>query len=78
MVHICRNCKRTFSTQLELDLHQDSCVEDQLFCTQCGERFPERRATRDGWNYECPTEGCEGTGLGEDLRSVTETISVSR
>jgi hypothetical protein len=77
-MHTCRNCKRTFSTELELELHRDSCTDDQLFCTECGERFAERRATTDGWHYACPSEDCDGTGIGEDLRPVRDAISVER
>lgn len=78
MVHTCRNCKRTFGTELELELHRDHCVDDQLACTRCGERFAERVATRDGWHYECPNEDCDGSGLGEDLRALDDALSVSR
>jgi hypothetical protein len=77
-MHTCRNCKRTFSTELQLELHRDSCTDDQLFCTECGERFAERRATTDGWHYACPSEDCDGTGIGEDLRPVRDAISVER
>lgn len=77
-MHTCRNCKRTFGTELELELHRDSCTDDQLFCTECGERFAERRATTDGWHYACPDEDCDGTGLGEDLRPVRDAITVER
>jgi len=77
-MHTCRNCKRTFGTELELELHRDSCTDDQLFCTECGERFPERRATTDGWHYTCPTEDCDGSGIGEQLRPVRDAITVER
>lgn len=77
-MHTCRNCKRTFATRLELELHRDSCTDDQLFCTECGKRFSERRATTDGWHYACPNENCDGTGLGEDLRPVRDTITVEQ
>jgi hypothetical protein len=77
-MHTCRNCKRIFSTELELELHRDSCTDDQLFCTECGERFAERRATTDGWHYACPSEDCDGTGIGEDLRPVRDAITVER
>ena len=72
MAHTCRHCKRTFGTELELELHRDTCADEQLFCEQCGERFSERRATRDGWHYTCPTEECAGSGLGEDLHRVAD------
>ena len=68
MTHVCRNCKRTFSTELELNLHRDTCEEaSQLVCRECGEMVSERRATRDGWHYRCPNDDCSGSGLGEDL-----------
>ncbi|MFC6721669.1 HVO_2901 family zinc finger protein [Halobacteriaceae archaeon SHR40] len=72
MVHTCRNCKRTFSSELELDLHQDNCTEGDLFCDRCGERFSERKATTDGWHYRCPTEDCDGEGIGEEIHKVTD------
>ena len=72
MPHTCRNCKRTFSSELELDLHQDTCSEGDLFCDRCGSRFAERTATTDGWHYRCPTEGCDGAGIGEELHKVTD------
>jgi len=43
---------------------------DLLLCRKCGSTFPEGQATRDGWHYECPTEGCDSEGLGEGLRRV--------
>lgn len=70
MPHTCRNCKRTFGSELELELHQDNCSEGQLFCDDCGERFEERKATEDGWHYRCPNEDCEGSGIGEDIHNV--------
>ncbi|MFB6141902.1 MAG: transcriptional regulator [Halorientalis sp.] len=70
MTHTCRNCKRTFGTDLELALHLDTCADGQLFCDECGERFAERAATTDGWHYRCPTEGCDGTGIDEDIHQV--------
>jgi hypothetical protein len=70
MPHTCRNCKRTFGSELELELHQDNCSEGQLFCDDCGERFEERKATEDGWHYRCPNEECEGSGIGEDIHKV--------
>ena len=78
MTHTCRNCKRTFTSELELELHRDTCSDSQLFCGKCGDRFAERRATRDGWHYECPTDDCDGAGIGEDLRRVRDAITVSR
>lgn len=72
MPHTCRNCKRTFSSELELELHQDNCNEGQLFCEECGERFTEGSATEDGWHYRCPTEDCDGEGIGEDIRRVAD------
>jgi hypothetical protein len=78
MTHTCRNCKRTFTSELELELHRDTCSDSQLFCENCGDRFAERRATRDGWHYECPNDDCDGSGIGEDLRRVRDAITVSR
>lgn len=78
MTHTCRNCKRTFGSELELELHRDTCSDAQLFCEQCGSRFAERHATRDGWHYECPSDDCDGSGIGEDLRRVRDAISVSK
>lgn len=72
MGHTCENCSRTFPTELALELHRDSCVDDQLVCRRCGERFPESTATTDGWHYECPGEDCDGAGMGEDLVSLEE------
>lgn len=43
---------------------------DLLLCRKCGSTFPEGQATRDGWHYECPTEDCDGEGLGDGLRRV--------
>ena len=77
MIHTCRNCKRTFATELELELHRDTCSGTQLFCERCGTRFSERRGTRDGWHYRCPSEGCQGAGIGEDLYRVEETLTVA-
>ena len=77
MAHTCRDCKRTFATELELDLHKDTCSEGQLFCDKCGERFSERSATTDGWYYRCPTEGCNGQEIGEDLYQV-ENVRVAK
>lgn len=78
MTHTCRNCKRAFSTELELELHRDSCSRAQLFCGKCGERFAERTATEDGWHYQCPNENCDGEGLGEDLRPVENVRLATR
>jgi hypothetical protein len=70
MTHTCRSCNRTFTSELKYELHQDTCSDGTLVCSQCGEKFSERRATRDGWHYRCPNEECEAKGLGDDLRSV--------
>jgi hypothetical protein len=72
MTHTCRDCKRTFSTELELELHQDNCSDGQLFCDVCGERFAERTATEDGWHYRCPDEGCDGAGIGDQIYRVQD------
>ncbi|MFC6989079.1 HVO_2901 family zinc finger protein [Haloplanus sp. GCM10025708] len=42
---------------------------DLLACRNCGAEFPEGRATKDGWYYQCP-ECEEGEGLGDGLRRV--------
>jgi len=46
-----------------------STRRDLLVCRKCDAEFPEGRATKDGWTYECPECG-EATGLGEGLRRV--------
>jgi DNA-directed RNA polymerase subunit RPC12/RpoP len=78
MVHTCRNCKRTFATELQYELHRDTCWNDRLICTQCGERFAERSATEDGWHYRCPNEDCTAAGIGEDLQPIGDVLSVSQ
>jgi DNA-directed RNA polymerase subunit RPC12/RpoP len=78
MVHTCRNCKRTFSTELQYELHRDTCWDDQLICTRCGERFAERGATEDGWHYRCPNDDCDADGIGEDLQPIADVLSVFR
>ncbi|WP_255149547.1 transcriptional regulator [Halorarius halobius] len=78
MTHTCRDCNRTFGSELRLELHKDNCGADMLFCEQCGERFPERTATRDGWHYTCPTDGCDGDGIGEDLYEVDRVRIATR
>lgn len=45
---------------------------DTLLCRKCGATFPEGRATEDGWHYRCPTDGCNGEGIGEGLRVVDD------
>ena len=70
MTHVCRDCKRAFSTELELELHRDTCSQGELFCDECGERFAEGTATEDGWHYRCPTADCDGDGMGEDIHRV--------
>lgn len=77
-MYTCRTCNRSFTTELALDLHRDSCETDQLFCEVCGGRFSERRATRDGWHYHCPYEDCDGEGIGEDLVRVEDVRIVPR
>lgn len=72
MSHTCETCGSSFSSELKLDLHRDSCGDDQLFCRECGERFAADRATQDGWFYTCPNDDCEGEGIGEDLVQVDE------
>ena len=72
MTHTCRNCKRTFTSRLDYELHRDTCSSDALVCQRCGERFAERNATRDGWHYTCPNDDCDGEGIGEDLHAVRD------
>ncbi|WP_247728735.1 transcriptional regulator [Halovivax limisalsi] len=71
-MHTCRNCNQSFQTELALELHGDSCENGQLFCQVCGDRFREADATRDGWHFACPNEGCDGAGLTEDLFEVED------
>lgn len=72
MPYTCRDCKRTFTSELELDLHQDNCSDGDLFCDACGERFAESTATKDGWHYRCPNEDCEGEGIGQNIHKVED------
>ena len=72
MTHTCKNCKQTFTSKLQYELHRDTCSSEALICERCGEQFSERRATRDGWHYTCPSEDCEGAGLEEDLHPVRD------
>ncbi|WP_435077255.1 transcriptional regulator [Halococcus sp. AFM35] len=74
MARTCRNCKRTFGSDLELELHRDVCSDAQLVCEVCGERFAERYATTDGWRYTCANDDCDGTGLKGDLRPVSDVL----
>lgn len=78
MTHTCRTCKRTFTSKLQYELHRDTCTGDTLICEQCGERFSQREATRDGWHYACPTDDCDGSGLEEDLHQVADFSVASR
>ncbi|PSP90215.1 transcriptional regulator [Halobacteriales archaeon QS_4_69_34] len=78
MTHVCRNCQRAFATELELELHRDVCADGELFCERCGERFPERRATQDGWRFSCPTPDCDGEAIDEDIHQVADFRLVSR
>ena len=43
---------------------------DLLRCRKCGAEFPEGRATRDGWHYTCPEDGCDATGIGDGLKRI--------
>jgi len=72
MPPLCRDCGRTFSTELELDFHRETCSENQLFCEACGSRFAESAATEDGWHYRCPEPDCDGEGVGENLHAVED------
>jgi len=77
-MHTCRNCGRTFSSELKYELHRDTCEDEQLLCRECGERFGERRATTDGWYYRCPNDDCDGEGLGEDVVRLQDAKIASR
>ena len=72
MPHTCRNCKRTFSTELELELHLDTCSAGQLFCDECGGAFTEGAATGDGGAYRSPKEGGERNRNRDDTPQVTD------
>lgn len=71
-MHTCRNCKRTFSSELELELHRDNCAAGELFCDACGERFAESEATDDGWHFHCPNPDCDGAAIGENIHRVED------
>lgn len=43
---------------------------DLLRCRRCDAEFPEGRATKDGWYYECPEDGCGATGIGDGLKRI--------
>ena len=77
-MHTCQHCSRSFQSELQYELHADTCGEDRLLCRECGERFSEQSATRDGWHYRCPAEGCDGTGLTEDIVKVSDAKIASR
>ena len=72
MTHVCKNCKQTFASKLQYELHRDTCSSEALICERCGEQFSERQATRDGWHYACPSDDCKGSGLEEDLHPVRD------
>lgn len=72
MTHTCKNCKQTFTSKLQYELHRDTCSSEALICERCGEQFSERQATRDGWHYACPSDDCKGSGLEEDLHPVRD------
>lgn len=78
MTYTCRNCKRTFTRKLQFELHRDTCSSVALICERCGDQFPEREATRDGWHYECPNDDCTGEGRGDDLHSVRDFTIATR
>jgi len=69
-MHTCRSCNQSFPTELALELHRDTCAEGDLVCLECGTRFREADATKDGWHYECPNDDCEGSGRGEEIVEV--------
>lgn len=78
MTYTCRSCKRTFTNELQYELHRDTCSSETLICGQCGEQFSERGATRDGWHYACPNDDCDGTGIGDDLHPVGDFSVATR
>lgn len=78
MDHQCGNCGATFETGVALELHRDTCAEGELYCRECGSRFREAAATRDGWHYECPTDDCDGAGLKEDLVPVNDARVIAK
>jgi hypothetical protein len=77
-MHTCTHCSRTFQSELQYELHVDTCGENQLLCRECGDRFSERAATRDGWHYRCPSEDCDGEGLTEDIVELTDAKVASQ
>ncbi|PSQ16598.1 transcriptional regulator [Halobacteriales archaeon QS_8_69_26] len=77
-MHTCRDCGRTFSSELKYELHRDTCSEDTLLCRECGNRFAERRATRDGWHYRCPNDDCDAEGLGEAVVRLKDARVATR
>lgn len=52
-----------------LELRREAKGRDELVCRKCDARFPEGRATQDGWHYTCPECG-EAEGIGQGLRRV--------
>lgn len=78
MTNTCRNCKRTFTSELQFELHRDVCSEGTLICECCGEQFSERRATRDGWHYACPNDDCDGEEIGQDLHAISDFSVASK
>lgn len=78
MTYTCRSCKRTFTSELQYELHQDVCSSETLICERCGDQFAEREATEDGWHYACPNEDCEAEGLGDELHSVHDFSVATR
>ncbi|WP_101297933.1 HVO_2901 family zinc finger protein [Halegenticoccus soli] len=61
-----------------VNLHRETGGRDMLVCRKCGSEFPEGRATRDGWYYRCPADGCDSEGLGEGLRRIRRRRSRTR
>lgn len=51
------------------ELIQRQSGREWLACRKCDAEFPEGRATKDGWHYECPECG-DAEGIGEGLRRV--------
>lgn len=53
-----------------VNLHRETKGRELLVCRKCGTRFPEGKATQDGWHYRCPEDGCNAEGIGEGLRRL--------
>lgn len=52
------------------EIIQRGTGRDMLLCRKCGTEFPEGQGTTDGWHYECPSDGCDATGIGDGLKRL--------